>query len=159
MEMNFVGFTPGLTSKGHAAALASERVSPYRVSLMVAAAARSHRVLVVEDDPAISTLISRALAAQYEVTTAVDGPSAVARATAEVPDLILLDVNLPGMDGFTVCQNLKADERFRRTPVIFVTARDRPSDTIKGIQAGARHYIFKPFKLEDLLAKVQRALG
>jgi two-component system cell cycle response regulator len=125
---------------------------------MVAIPAKSQHVLVVEDDPAISTLISRALGEFYQVSTAVDGPTAVAQATANIPDLILLDVNLPGMDGFAVCQNLKQDERFRRTPVIFVTARDRPSDTIKGIQAGARHYIFKPFKLEDLMAKVQRAL-
>jgi two-component system response regulator RpaA len=125
---------------------------------MAATALRVPRVLVVEDDPAISGLISRALEQQYAVTTAMDGPSAVAQATEQQPDLILLDVNLPGMDGFAVCQSLKQDERFKRTPVIFVTARDRPADTIKGIQAGARHYIFKPFKLEDLISKVRRAL-
>jgi DNA-binding response OmpR family regulator len=125
---------------------------------MAATALKVPRVLVVEDDPAISGLITRALEQRYEVATAMDGPSAVAQAEQQQPDLILLDVNLPGMDGFAVCQSLKQDERFKRTPVIFVTARDRPADTIRGIQAGARHYIFKPFKLEDLMSKVQRAL-
>ncbi|HTM43441.1 MAG TPA: response regulator [Polyangiaceae bacterium] len=125
---------------------------------MVTDTAKVQRVLVVEDDPAISMLITRALEQQYDVTAVADGNAAVQQATEDKPDLILLDVNLPGMDGFEVCQSLKSDARFRRTPVIFVTARDRPADTIKGIQAGARHYIFKPFRLEDLMSKVRRAL-
>ena len=125
---------------------------------MVAAPARLQNVLVVEDDPAILNMIARALEQLYHVTTATDGAAAVAEASQHVPDLILLDVNVPGMDGFTICQTLKSDERFKKTPVIFVTARDRPSDTIRGIQVGARHYITKPFKLEELVTKIQKAL-
>jgi DNA-binding response OmpR family regulator len=117
------------------------------------------KILVVEDDPAILNLIARALQGTYDVTTVSDGRDAVVEAGKIVPDLILLDVNLPGLDGFSVAQNLKQDARFKRTPIMFVTARDRPADTIRGIQVGAKHYITKPFKLEDLMSKVEKALN
>jgi two-component system OmpR family response regulator len=117
------------------------------------------KILVVEDDPAIRALVLRALATRYEVSSASDGDMALVEAATFRPDLLLLDVNLPGIDGFGIAMRIRHMDGFKRTPIIFLTARDRPSDTIRGIQVGARHYLTKPFKLDDLLAKVQKALG
>lgn len=121
---------------------------------------RRARVLVAEDDPAIASLLERALRAEFEVMLAADGPEALAIASKDPPpDLALLDVMLPGIDGFGLAQRFKLLPQIRRLPVIFVTALDTPQDKIKAIQAGGRAYITKPFKLSDVLAKVHSALG
>lgn len=117
------------------------------------------RVLVADDDPAIRSLVARALSQDYEILLAEDGPSALARLSQDPrPDLALLDVMMPGFDGFGVVERLRLVPG-RKVPVIFLTARDAPQDIIHGIQLGARHYIAKPFALKDLLAKVQKVLG
>lgn len=118
------------------------------------------RVLIAEDDPDIARLLERALSKKYSVTLVDDGFGAVAAATKPPePHLILLDVMMPGLDGFAVVERLKLFPRVARVPVIFLTARDDPKAAIAGIQRGARHYITKPFRLTDVLDKVSRLLG
>jgi len=118
------------------------------------------RILVAEDDPEIAELLARILGAHYDVAVVNDGHRALAvLSKPPVPDLVLLDVMMPGVDGFGVAQRLRLLHPNRKIPVIFVTARDAPLDVIQGIQAGARHYITKPFKVKDVLDKVARAVG
>jgi DNA-binding response OmpR family regulator len=122
--------------------------------------ARKKRILIAEDDRDIANLLERLLSADHEVMVARDGPSAVAAATLQKSlDLLLLDVMMPGVDGVTVAQQVRALPAHKKVPIIFITAKDAPMDVIRGIQAGARSYITKPFKLPDVLAKVKKALG
>jgi DNA-binding response OmpR family regulator len=114
------------------------------------------RVMIVEDDPAIAELLSRTLDRFYEVHHVNDGGSAVQMATELRPDVILLDVNLPNKDGFAIAQQMKDSPGLAKVPIIFLTARDRSLDVVKGIQVGAKHYITKPFKIDDVLKKVQK---
>lgn len=118
------------------------------------------RILLAEDDLAIAALLKRALSTQYDVIHAEDGPGALALAAKPpLPDLALLDVMMPGIDGFGVAQRFKLMPNLARLPIIFLTAKDTPRDHIKGIQAGGRAYITKPFKLTEVLEKVRKALG
>jgi DNA-binding response OmpR family regulator len=117
------------------------------------------RILVAEDDPTIADMLVRYLSATYDVVLARDGHEAIARASSAVPDLVLLDVMMPGIDGFGVVQRLRLLHPKRKIPVIFLTARDAPQDIIAGIQHGARQYITKPFKLKDVLDRVKSVLG
>lgn len=118
------------------------------------------RILVAEDDPAIRDLIHRTLSPLYDVVCAEDGPGAIALASASpAPQLVLLDVMMPGIDGFAVAQRLRMLPGHAKTPVIFLTARDAPMDMVRGIQSGARHYITKPFAVKDLLDKVRKTLS
>jgi len=117
------------------------------------------RILVADDDPAISRLLERILGRDYDVVTAGDGGGALALADTCKPQLLILDVMMPGMDGFVLAQKIRLLPHLKAVPIIFLTARDGPLDTIKGIQAGARHYLTKPFKIEDLVAKVKKTLG
>jgi DNA-binding response OmpR family regulator len=115
------------------------------------------RVLLVEDDPEISRFVVRGLTEERHLVDLVtDGPSAVEMATAEEYDAIVLDVMLPGADGFAVCRQMR--ERGLDVPVIMVTARDAVEDRITGLDEGADDYLVKPFAFEELLARL-RALG
>lgn len=126
--------------------------------LMVSAGS-SHKILVVEDDPSISALLTKALENNgYTVVSAMDGEAALVTCVEERPDAILLDVNLPKLDGFTVAKRLKGVDSLKGIPIIFLTAKDRPADMIQGIQAGAKHYMTKPFKIDELLGKVRKLL-
>ncbi len=117
------------------------------------------RILIAEDDPAIANMLERMLEQRYDITVAEDGNSAIAKASMPpLPDLLLLDVMMPGLDGFTVAQRVKLIPGLQRVPIIFITARDAPMDVIKGIQLGARNYVTKPFKLGEVLEKVKKAL-
>ncbi|HVW30797.1 MAG TPA: response regulator [Polyangiaceae bacterium] len=114
------------------------------------------KVLVVEDDQAIADMLSKMLIRFYEVRVINDGGAAITTAASFRPDVILLDVNLPNMDGFAIAQGLKASSELSKIPIIFLTAQDRSLDVVKGIQAGAKHYITKPFKMDDVIKKVRR---
>ena len=115
------------------------------------------RVLVVEDDPEISRFVVQGLTEERHVVDLVtDGPSAVDLARAEEYDAVVLDVMLPGCDGFEVCRRLRAAGI--DTPVIMVTARDAVTDRVGGLDGGADDYLVKPFVFEELLARL-RALG
>lgn len=117
------------------------------------------RILVADDDPSISRLLERVLAREFDVVTASDGNTALALAGQVRPQLFILDVMMPGMDGFQLAAKVRLVPELKNVPIIFLTARDGPLDTIKGIQAGARHYMTKPFKIDDLLAKVKKILS
>ncbi len=117
------------------------------------------RILIADDDPAIAKMLSRLLGRDHDVVVAEDGATAVALATkAPTPDLALLDIMMPVMDGLTVAQQLKNHPNLKKIPIIFITARGAPMDVIRGIQVGARSYITKPFTLDDVRQKVAKAL-
>jgi DNA-binding response OmpR family regulator len=115
------------------------------------------RVLIVEDDPEISRFLVRGLTEErYVVDLVEDGPSAIDQVAAEEYDAIVLDLMLPGVDGFEVCRRLRAHGL--DTPIIMVTARDALADRVAGLDGGADDYLVKPFAFEELLARL-RALG
>jgi two-component system, OmpR family, response regulator len=121
---------------------------------------RKKRILIAEDDREIAALLERLLIADYEVVVTRDGASAISAANAQTTlDLLLLDVMMPGIDGVTVAQTVRGLAAHKKVPIIFITAKDSPMDVVRGIQAGARSYITKPFKLPDVLAKVKKAVG
>ena len=115
------------------------------------------RLLVVEDDPNIVELLSASLRfAGFHVTTASSGTEAVVAARETRPDLIVLDVMLPDLDGFEVLRRLR--EGGTRTPVVFLTARDTTDDKIRGLTLGGDDYVTKPFSLEELTARIRAVL-
>ncbi len=114
-------------------------------------------LLVVEDDPNILELLSASLRfAGFEVTTVTSGAQAVDIARDVRPDLVVLDVMLPDLDGFEVIRRLR--EGGRRTPVVFLTARDATDDKIRGLTLGGDDYVTKPFSLEELTARIRAVL-
>jgi len=116
----------------------------------------SARILVVDDIEANVRLLEAKLSAEYyEVLTACDGPTALAIAASEKPDIILLDVMMPGMDGFQVCRRLKDDPETRHIPVVLVTALDGRGDRIQGLEAGADEFLTKPIDDVMLFARVR----
>ncbi|MCR5875445.1 PleD family two-component system response regulator [Phenylobacterium sp. J426] len=116
----------------------------------------SARILVVDDIEANVRLLEAKLTAEYyEVLTASDGPTALAMAAAERPDIVLLDVMMPGMDGFQVCRRLKDDPETRHVPVVLVTALDGRADRVAGLEAGADDFLTKPIDDVMLFARVR----
>jgi len=111
------------------------------------------RILVVDDEPTIlAAVATRLRAEEFLVETAVDGPSAVATAAATEPDLVVLDVMLPGFDGLEVCRRIQA---VRSTPVLMLTARSDETDMLVGLGIGADDYLTKPFSMRELVARVR----
>lgn len=109
------------------------------------------RILVVDDEPSILETIKFHLElSDYNVVSASDGMEALKIARSENPDLILLDLMLPRMDGYKVCKMLKMDKRYKNIPVIMLTAKAGSVDEVEGYQSGADAYIKKPFDLEEL---------
>jgi DNA-binding response OmpR family regulator len=124
-----------------------------------AAPSPARTVLVVDDDPDIRDLVTMKIAsAGFDVRTAADGESALAAVRAFVPDLVLLDRMMPGLDGLHVCRMLRADPDLDRTLVLMLTAKARETDIRDGFAAGADGYITKPFSPCELLARVEWAL-
>jgi DNA-binding response OmpR family regulator len=117
-------------------------------------------VLVAEDDEDILALVVFDLEDEgYEVLTARNGRDAIDLALARLPDLILLDVAMPGLDGYEVTRRLRADESTRETPVVLLTARAQVKDVIAGFEAGANDYVTKPFRPDELRTRLHAALG
>ncbi|MBE9077248.1 EAL domain-containing protein [Romeria aff. gracilis LEGE 07310] len=113
-------------------------------------------ILVVDDNPTNLKLLAKLLSQQgYTVSQAADGEAALAIATAQLPDLILLDVMMPSMDGFEVCQRLKDSSHTVNIPIIFLSALDTPINKVKAFRNGGADYITKPFQFEEVLARVQ----
>jgi DNA-binding response OmpR family regulator len=113
------------------------------------------RILVVEDDRDIAELIAHALAkAGYEADRVASGPDALASARAAAPDAIILDLMLPGLDGFDVCRALRANDETCSIPIIMLTARGEESDRVAGLELGADDYVTKPFSAKELVARV-----
>ncbi|MCU4184114.1 response regulator transcription factor [Acidiferrimicrobium sp. IK] len=118
------------------------------------------RVLVVDDEPHIAELVSLGLRySKFDVTTAATGRDALAEVRRSRPDLIVLDVMLPDLDGFEVARRIReTDGGADRVPVIFLTARDTTADKIAGLDLGGDDYVTKPFSVEELVARVQAVL-
>jgi two-component system response regulator MprA len=114
------------------------------------------RVLVVDDEPAVRVVLERALRLDYEVELAEDGRSALDRLALAPPDVVVLDVLMPHVDGLEVCRRLRAAGD--RTPVLMLTARDAVDDRVAGLDAGADDYLVKPFALKELQARVRALL-
>lgn len=115
------------------------------------------RVLVVDDDRAVRISTARALELEgYDVDVAIDGAAALDAVDELHPDVVLLDVMMPNVDGLTVCRRLRA--RGDRTPILMLTARVEVSDRVSGLDAGADDYLPKPFALDELLARVRALL-
>lgn len=114
------------------------------------------QVLVVEDAPINVEIVLNLLGQdpQLLLRVARTGHEALAAVQAELPDLILLDIGLPDLDGYGVCQQLKADEKSAKIPIIFLTSRDEPEDVVQGFEAGGVDYITKPFEALELKARV-----
>lgn len=117
---------------------------------------RPAKILVVDDEPHLLKLVRSNLeAAHYKVTVAMDGPSALAMMGGEGADLVILDIMMPGLDGFEVLQKIR---EFSVVPVIILTAKDQEVDVVKGLRFGADDYIRKPFSVHELLARVEAVL-
>ncbi len=118
------------------------------------------KILVVDDEIQLVKAIEiRLKQAGYEVSTANDGQEGFDKARKEEPDLILLDLMLPKLDGYKVCRMLKFDEKYKRIPIIMLSARAQESDAKQGLETGADAYIVKPFQHEIVLAKIKELLG
>jgi two-component system OmpR family response regulator len=124
---------------------------------MSAASTPEARLLVVEDEPNIRELLSTSLRfAGFEVHTAGDGATAIKLAESQRPDLLVLDVMLPDMDGFAVTRRLR--DAGRRMPIVFLTARDGTDDKVMGLTVGGDDYVTKPFSLEEVVARIRAVL-
>ena len=123
------------------------------------AAIRSPRILIVDDNPVNRRLLESMLGRQgYQTIAAADGAQAIAMALSQDPDLILLDVMMPGKDGYQVCTELKRDRRCAETPIIFVSALGEARNHVKGLELGAADYINKPFNRGEVVARVNTHL-
>jgi DNA-binding response OmpR family regulator len=118
--------------------------------------ARKTTIVAADDDPQLLRLMTRNLEFEgYEVLPASDGQQALAEIESHVPDLVLLDVMMPKMDGFTVCHRVR---EFSSVPIIIVTARGQDQDKVRGLDLGADDYLTKPFSVDELLARVRAVL-
>jgi two-component system response regulator MprA len=123
---------------------------------MVTSELATGRVLVIEDDVEIADVLRRFLRQEgHEVRTAVDGEEALPAAAEFVPDLVILDLGLPGIDGVDVCRRLRADGD---VPILILTARAELEDRVDGLDSGADDYLVKPFEREELLARIRALL-
>ena len=115
------------------------------------------RILIAEDDKGVRTSLTRALTFQnYNVTAVNDGAQALEAIDAQLPDLVILDVSMPHVDGLTACRMIR--EKHRSLPILMLTARHEVSDRVAGLDAGADDYVVKPFALEELSARVRSML-
>ncbi len=127
---------------------------PYTVHMTTE---QESRILVVDDDPAVASLLRRGFAYEgYRVDTAASGTDALRLARERPPNLVVLDIMMPGIDGLEVCRRLRAADR--SLPILLLTAKDAPKDQITGLETGADDYVTKPFDFDVLLARVKALL-
>ena len=118
--------------------------------------AEKHRILLVDDEPSIVKMVSKRLEVEgFEVLIAMDGREGLVKAQAENPDLIILDLMLPKLNGYEVCAMLKQDTRYQRIPIVLFTAKAQDKDEQLGMECGANAYVRKPFRAQELLEKVR----
>ena len=118
-----------------------------------------HDILIADDTPEHLTVLRQMLAEQnYMVRPALNGEIAIKAANESPPDLILLDIRMPGMDGYEVCQQLKSEEKTRKIPVIFISALNELDDKVKAFSLGGVDYITKPFQTEEVLVRIKTHL-
>ena len=116
------------------------------------------RILVADDESIIREAMQELLGKEYTIIEAIDGPSTVEQAMLTMPDLILLDLRMPGMDGYQVCQILKGNQLTVHIPIIMITALAATPEKVKGIEYGADDYITKPFDTEELKARIKMVM-
>jgi DNA-binding response OmpR family regulator len=117
------------------------------------------RILVVEDEPDLQELVRHNLARErYDVVTAGDGETALRETRRRVPDLVVLDLMLPGIDGLEVCRRLKSDPRTGSVPIVMLTAKGEETDVVVGLTLGADDYVTKPFSMKILMARLSTVL-
>src|ERR1700687_3702993 len=118
--------------------------------------AKKTTILTADDDPQLLRLVARNLQLEgYDVITASDGQQALEQIEMRVPDLVLLDLMMPKMDGFAVCHRVR---EFSAVPIIIITARGQDQDKVRGLDLGADDYLTKPFSVDELLARVRAVL-
>lgn len=121
---------------------------------------RRPRVLIVDDEPNIVLSLQFLLSREgYDIDVARDGESALAIAALTPPDLVVLDLMLPGLDGYEVCRRLRAADATAAVKIVVVTARAREAERVRGLEEGADAYVTKPFSTRELIATVGRFLG
>jgi two-component system alkaline phosphatase synthesis response regulator PhoP len=117
------------------------------------------KVMIVDDDMDSLLPLKRSLEREnYKVVEAYTGQEALKKAVAEIPDIILLDLMMPGMDGYEVCNRLKKETTLRNTQIIMLTAKGEVGDKVRGLELGADDYVTKPFNLSELKARIKTAL-
>jgi two-component system alkaline phosphatase synthesis response regulator PhoP len=117
------------------------------------------KILIVDDELVTLLPLKRSLESEgYIVIEACDGYEAIKKSKSEMPELIILDLMMPGMDGIEVCSQLKKDSLTEKIPVIMLTARDEVSDKVNGLEMGADDYVTKPFHLNELIARIRNIL-
>ena len=120
---------------------------------------QSHSLLLVDDDPEILTLLQVKFKDQpFKIFTAIEGESAMNIVRTEKPDLIVLDVNLPGLSGLEICRSLKADKNTQEIPIIILSARSEGIDRVLGLEFGADDYVTKPFNPQELILRINNVL-
>jgi DNA-binding response OmpR family regulator len=120
---------------------------------------KKSRILVVDDEPDLVELVRHHLAREhYDVVTAADGETGLAEARRRLPDLVVLDLMLPGIDGLEVCRRLRSDPRTTHIPILMLTAKGEESDAVIGLSQGADDYVRKPFGMKELVARIAARL-
>ncbi|MFN8548039.1 MAG: response regulator [Candidatus Eisenbacteria bacterium] len=119
----------------------------------------SSKILIVDDDPMNLSILEILLGDDYHLVKATDGEAAVAKAISEHPELVLLDVMMPGMDGYEACRRMRSEPSLKNLRIILVSAKAMPSERLKGFEAGADDYVTKPFDHDELCAKIRVYLG
>lgn len=117
------------------------------------------KVLLVDDDISFLELVKLYIGERYQVTTATDGHDIFDKLKSQVPDIVVLDVMMPRMDGYQVCKTIKSDERLRHIPVILLTAKSTQVDVEAGEKSGADSYIAKPFDFDELFEAIEKLLS
>ncbi len=115
-------------------------------------------ILIVDDDKRNLITLSMCLRSDYKLMTALNAHEAIEIINETIPDLLLLDIMMPDVSGYTLCTKLKNDRRTKDIPIIFITAKDSTEDLIKGLELGADDYIMKPFKPAEVLARIRSTL-
>lgn len=120
---------------------------------------RTSNILVIEDDTLVARTIERCLrGSEYRVQVVNTGVAGLQAARRKIPDLVLLDVMMPGMDGYTVCKEMRDDALLKDVPIIFLTAKNKVEDKIVGLSVGADDYLGKPFNVDELILRVKAIL-
>lgn len=118
------------------------------------------KIVLIDDNTSFVDVLSRFLVVKkFEVFTAYNGTEGMKIVSKHMPDLILLDIMMPGLSGYEVCAKLKQVEKTKQIPIIFLTARSRPEDIKKGFELGAAHYITKPFNYPELIEGIKKVIG
>jgi DNA-binding response OmpR family regulator len=121
--------------------------------------AQQSHILVIEDDVAVRTLLEKSLTAKgYRVTLARDGLEGLTYLESGRPDIIVVDIMMPRVDGMTFVRAIKGHSETKPIPVIFLTAKNDPRSMIEGINVGAKFYVTKPFQMDELVTKIEKAL-